>query len=166
MAHPNHQLNRNRTVKEPSRTALPPAAKGAKSVVDENETALQAACRETWKAYSDAYEQRYGAKPVRNASVNAKVKQFVHRIGHDESPAVARFYVERVNDAFVVRKMHEMGLLLAGAEGYRTQWVAGAAMTGTRAKQIDQTQANANVVGEVMAILRARRGTTGEASNA
>jgi hypothetical protein len=140
-----------------SRPAAPTAVKVKAELVDDAETALQAACRSTWAAYSAAYEVRYGAKPVRNQSVNAKVKQFVQRIGHDESPAVAEFYVARVNDAFVVRKVHDVGLLLSGAEGYRTQWAAGSAMTGTRAKQIDQTQSNADVATEAMAILRQRR---------
>lgn len=126
-------------------------------LVDEKETALQAACRATWAAYSDAYERRYGAKPVRNASVNGKIKQFVLRIGHEESPAVAEFYVDRVSDSFVVRKVHDVGLLLSGAEGYRTQWAAGVAMTGTRAKQIDQSQSNYDAADEAMAILRQRR---------
>lgn len=140
-----------------SRPAAPTAAKVVAELVDDTETALQAACRATWAAYSAAYEVRYGAKPVRNQSVNAKVKQFVQRIGHDESPAVAEFYVARVNDAFVVRKVHDVGLLLSGAEGYRTQWAAGSAMTGARAKQIDQTQSNADVATEALAILRQRR---------
>lgn len=140
-----------------SRPASPPAVKVKAELVDEKETALQAACRATWKAYSDAYERRYGTKPVRNASVNAKVKLFVQRIGHAESPAVAEFYVDRVSDAFVVRKVHEVGLLLNGAEGYRTQWAAGRAITSTQAQQIDQTQSNADAADEAVAILMARR---------
>lgn len=157
-AHPNHQLNRHRTVSEPSRPASPPAAKFKAEPVDEKETALQAACKHTWAAYSSAYERRYGAKPVRNASVNAKIKQFVLRIGHDESPAVAEFYVDRVSDSFVVRKVHDVGLLLSGAEGYRTQWAAGAAMTATRAAQADKSQANYDAAAEAMALIRAKRG--------
>ncbi len=156
-AHPNHQLNRNRTVTEPLQPTSPTAVKVAAEPVDEKETALQAACRATWAAYSEAYERRYRAKPVRNQSVNAKVKQFVLRIGHEESPAVAEFYVDKVSDSFVVRKVHDVGLLLSGAEGYRTQWAAGAAMTGTRAKQIDQSQSNYDAAGEAMAILRSKR---------
>ncbi len=157
MAHPNHQLNHQGTVIEPSGPASPPAVKVKAEQVDDKETALQSACRATWSAYSEGYERRYGAKPVRNASVNAKIKQFVQRIGHDESPAVAAFYVDKVSDAFVVRKVHEVGLLLSGAEGYRTQWAAGTAMTSTKAKQIDQTQSNADAADEAVAILRARR---------
>ncbi|MDH4417680.1 MAG: helix-turn-helix domain-containing protein [Acidovorax sp.] len=146
------------TVTEPLQPASPPAVKVKAEQVDEKETALQAACRATWAAYSDAYERRYGAKPVRNASVNAKVKQFVLRIGHDESPAVAEFYVDRVSDSFVVRKVHDVGLLLSGAEGYRTQWTAGSAMTATRAAQADKSQANYDAAAEAMALIRAKRG--------
>lgn len=151
MLHPNHQLNRNRTVNEPFRPAAPPAD-------DDAQTALKMACRETWEAYALAYEARYGIAPVRNQSVNAKVKQFVQRIGYDEAPGVARFYVERVNERFVVGKCHEVGLLLAGAEGYRTQWATGQAMTATRAQQADKSQANFDAADEAMALIRAKRG--------
>ena len=149
MAHPNHQVNHHSTVNEP----LHPAAPSAPST----ETALQAACRETWRAYVDAYTLRYGAAPVRNAQVNTKVKQFVQLIGFDESPAVARFYVERVNEAFVVRQVHDLGLLVKGSAGYRTQWATNTTMTNTRARQADQSQANCDVADEAMAILRAQR---------
>lgn len=149
------------TTKTTSPAAAPPAKpvkpSGKDKAKADTETELQAACRATWAAYSTAYEQRYGAKPVRNASVSAKVKQFVQRIGNAESPAVAQFYVERVTDSFVVRKVHDVGLLLSGAEGYRTQWVAGVAMTGTRAQQMDQSQSNFDAAQEAMAILRQRR---------
>lgn len=157
MAHPNHQLNHHRTTIEPVPPAAPPVPKLKAEQVDEKETELQSACRATWKAYSEAYECRYGAKPVRNVQVNAKIKQFVQRIGYDESPDVAAFYVDRVSEAFVVRKMHDVGLLLASAEGYRTQWATGVAMTGTRARQTDQTQANGDVAEEAFAIVMKRR---------
>lgn len=149
MAHPNHQVNHHSTVNEP----LHPAAPSAPSA----ETALQAACRETWRAYVEAYTTRYGTAPVRNAQVNAKVKQFVQLIGFDESPAVARFYVERVNEAFVTRQMHDVGLLVKGASAYRTQWATNTTMTGTRARQMDQSQANYDAADEAVQILRNRQ---------
>ncbi len=150
MAHPNHQLNRHRTVNEPLPAAAPPAkpAKAAKTGgTEEAETALQAACRATWAAYSDAYEARYGSRPVRNAQVNAKVKQFVQRIGHDEAPKVARFYVERIDDLFVTRECHPVGTLLQKAEGYRTQWAAGpiAHVSPARATAANAGSFNPNV---------------------
>lgn len=119
--------------------------------------ALQAACRTTWQSYSDAHQRRYGTKPVRNAKVNANVRQLVQRLGEQEAPAVAAFFVDCVNDAFVVRACHGIGLLLAQAEGYRTQWASGRAMTATRARQIDQTQSNADAASEAIAMLRAKR---------
>ena len=139
--------------------AVPAApAKLKDAPVDQStETALQAACRETWRAYVDAYTLRYGAAPVRNAQVNAKVKQFVQLIGYDESPAVARFFVERVNEAFVTRQMHDVGLLVKGASAYRTQWATNTTMTGTRARQMDQSQANYDAADEAVQILRNRQ---------
>lgn len=143
-------------VAEPAaeKPAKPPRRKTAASGDD---TELQAACRATWSAYAQAYAAQYGAAPVRNAKVNSAVKAFVLRIGHDESPAVAEFFVQRVSEALVVRGMHDFGLLLARAETFRTQWATGQSMTNTRARQIDQSQSNFDAAGEAMAILRQRR---------
>ena len=157
MAHPNHQLNHQGTAIEPLQPAAPTATKVKAEPVGEEETALQAACRQTWAAYSSAYELRYRAKPVRNQQVNAKVKQFVQRIGYEEAPQVATFFVERVSERFVVSKCHDVGLLLAGAEAYRTQWATGQAMTATRAQQADKSQANYDAADEAMALIRAKR---------
>lgn len=145
------------TVIEPLQPAAPTATKVKAEPVGEEETALQAACRHTWAAYSGAYEIRYRAKPVRNQQVNAKVKQFVQRIGYEEAPQVATFFVERVSERFVVSKCHDVGLLLAGAEAYRTQWATGQAMTATRAQQADKSQANYDAADEAMALIRAKR---------
>lgn len=162
MAHPNHQLNRHRTVNEPLRPALPAAAGEGGAPAADGETELQAACRTTWAAYCAAYEARYGAKPVRNAQINTKVKQFVQRIGYDEAPGVAAWFVEFVNDSYVVRNCHAVGVLLTGAEAYRTQWATGTAMTNTKARQMDQTQTNASAADEAMDILRSRRAGKGD----
>lgn len=112
---------------EPLQPALPTAAAtvAVVKVVNDKETELQAACRSTWSAYADAYAARYGAAPVRNASVNAKVKQFVQRLPYEEAPGVAVFFVTSINDAFVVRTCHAFGALLQNAEAYRTQWATG-----------------------------------------
>lgn len=120
------------------------------------ETDLQTSCRETWKSYSDAYFIRYETEPVRNATVNTQVKAFVKRIGVDESPHVAAFFVQS-NAAFYVQRGHTFGNLLADAEKLRTEWATGRTMTGTRARQIDQSQANFSVVDEAMKILEAQK---------
>ncbi len=119
---------------------------------ENSETALQTACKETWKFYSDSYFNRYSIEPKRNPKVNSIVKQFVQRIGHEESPHVAAFYVSH-NEQFYVKKTHPVELMLKDAEGLHTQWATGKTMTGTRARQIDQSQANYSVVDEAMKIL-------------
>jgi hypothetical protein len=137
---------------KPARTRKPKA-----DAVPADETELQVACRATWSAYSTAYDTRYGALPVRNAKVNAAVKGIVQRLGAEEAPAVAAFFVGNVNDAFVVRACHDIGLLLKSAEAYRTQWATGTAVTQTRARQADQSAANYDAAAEALALVRARR---------
>ena len=112
------------------------------------------ACRETWHAYSLAYSKRYGADPVRNATVSSQIKQFVQRIGADESPAVAAFYVDH-NAQFYVKKMHSVGVLLTDAEKIRTEWATGRKMTNLEAKnaeQVDAVQAQVERVGRMLGV--------------
>lgn len=118
------------------------------------DTEIQIACKATWQSYCDAYINRYGTEPVRNATVNAQVKNFVKRLGVEESPHVAAFFVQS-NSAFYVQRMHSFGNLLTDAEKVRTEWATGSSMTTTRARQIDQTQANFSVVSEAMKLLGA-----------
>lgn len=127
---------------------------------DETETVFQAKCRAVWKAYAEAYFIRYQTNPVRNAKINAQVKQLVQRLG-EEAAAVAEFYVQSINEAFVVRKCHELGALVAGAETYRTQWATGRAMTAGQARQIDSTQTNANAADEAIRMLREKNARGG-----
>jgi len=105
---------------------------------------------ETWQAYSNAYELRYKAKPVRNATVNGQISSFIKRIGFDEAPMVAEFYVYH-NNSFYVQKMHTVGMLLADAEKLRTEWVTKSTMTNTQARQADKTQARGNVFNKLIA---------------
>ena len=118
----------------------------------------QQGCKDAWAAYSQAYKNRYAVAPVRNAAVNAKVKQFVKRIGKDEAPGVCRFYIEAVNDAFIVKQMHDFGLLLKGCEGYRTQWITGKAVTGESAKRVEKTQDFSDKMDEISAMIDQQQG--------
>lgn len=116
------------------------------------ETELQSACRETWKLYSEAYLCRYGANPLRNTQVNSKIKQFVQRVGGEESPFVATFYVSH-NSSYYVRQMHAVGPMLADAEKLRTEWVTGRRMTHNEAKsaeQIDSVKEQISRVGKLL----------------
>ena len=144
-----------------TKTTLPAAAQPVPKIsaepVSETESALQLACRATWQAYRAAYVERYKTAPIRNAPTSSKIKAFVQRIGHEESPLVAAFYVEKVNEQFVLRKTHDVGTLLANAEGYRTQWATNSAITDSRAKQMDKTQTNLDTASAAAEIVLARR---------
>lgn len=126
---------------------LKPQPPNTKKSTEEKEPSL---IKETWEAYSFAYERRHKAKPVRNATVNGQLAQFVKRIGVAESPSVAEFYVYH-NNQFYVQKMHSVGLLLADAEKLRTEWITNTRMTTTQARQADQTQAIGNVFTKLIA---------------
>jgi len=148
--------NRHITLSEPSGEPSSPAGLPAAPPVADSETELQAACRATWAAYAVAYRSRHGATPVRNAKVNAHVKQIVQRLGYAEAPLVAAWFL-RVNERLVVQGMHDLGLLLARCEAYRTQWATNRQVTETSARHTDQTQSNVTAADEAKALLRNRR---------
>ena len=100
--------------------------------------------RETWAAYKAAYLQRHGADPVSNAKVNSQIKQFVERIGQDESPGVAAFFVGSNRGLYVSAK-HPVNLLLRDAESLRTEWATNRHGTETEGRQADKTAAIGNV---------------------
>ncbi len=111
----------------------------------------------TWGAYSAAYRKRYGIDPLRNATVNGQLSQFVSRVGIEAAPQVAAFYVQH-NDRFYVQKQHPVGLMLQNAEGLHTQWASGKSVTTTGARQIESRQAALDSHNEALAILEARKG--------
>lgn len=115
-------------IPESSEQPLPEAAPPVADNPEKSETELQAVCRQTWDAYSEAYERKYSTKPVRNAKVSSQVKQFVQRIGYDESLSVAEWFVSHPGD-FYVKDLHGFGLLLKDAEKLRTQWATGRVST-------------------------------------
>lgn len=104
-------------------------------------TPEQTACRAVWGAYSAAYKSRYGVEPIRNATINAQVKQLVRRLGHDDAPSVAAFYVGH-NGRYYVEKLHPIGACLTDAEKLRTEWATGRRMSGGKAREIERIQDN------------------------
>lgn len=114
-----------------------------------------------WEAYRDEYQNRYGAEPVRNASVNSKLLQFAKRLVAEEAPEVARFYV-RHPDAFYVKQLHPVGLLLKDAEALRTQWARGRAVTGTDARMVERRVSNAGNIEAAFAEVARRKQETHE----
>ncbi len=151
--------NRHITLNEPSGEPSFPAGLPAAPLAVDSETELQAACRATWTAYATAYRERHSVAPVRNAKVNANVRQIVQRLGHSEAPLVAAWFLT-VNERYVVQNMHDLGSLLAKCEAYRTQWATGRQMTQASAQQQDQTQSNANAADEAKALLRKIKGAS------
>lgn len=100
--------------------------------------------REIWQAYSDAYERRYKVKPVRNATVNAKISQLRARLGA-EAVGVVTFYLSSSN-AFYARSLHAIGLCLKDAESLRTQWVKGRAVTEADVRNLEKSNRMQNTI--------------------
>ena len=99
---------------------------------------------DVWNAYAEAYRTRYGVAPVRNQSANAMLCRVVDKLGQEEAPQVASFYLTHPG-RFYVEKMHPINLLLNDAEKLRTEWATGQRMTATKAQQADGTAERANV---------------------
>lgn len=98
-----------------------------------------------WANYAFAFRKRYGTWPVWNQRTAAQISQLVDRLGHDEAPRVAAYYLS-VNDARLINEQHSVGLLLARAESLRTQWITGRQTNMETARQIEKTQANVNAM--------------------
>ena len=96
----------------------------------------------TWKAYALAYESRYGAEPIRNASVNGQLSKFIDRVGREEAPNIAAYYVSS-NNQWYVQTGHAVSYLLKDAEKLRTEWVTNTQMTGHGAREVDRQAKNA-----------------------
>lgn len=75
-----------------------------------------------WDAYSKAYAGRYGVAPLRNASVNGKLAQFIAKLPAAEAPEVARYFISHEGNLYVAA-MHPVDLLLRDAEKLRTEWL-------------------------------------------
>lgn len=103
-----------------------------------------------WESYRAAYSARYGVDPVRNRMVNGQLAKVVEKLGVDEAPSVAAFYVG-LQHRFYVDAGHSTGLLLRDAEKLRTQWATGRAVTATQAIQADRTQTNYDAFAPLLA---------------
>lgn len=108
----------------------------------------------TWDAYASAYERRYHVTPVRHAGINSMLGKLVDKLGAEESPLVAAFYLTH-NAAFYVQKMHPVNLLLADAEKLRTEWATNTKITSSAVKNAEFKD---NVVEQVKRIEALRKG--------
>lgn len=137
--------------------ALP--AKQPRGDAAQLEEQRQEQAKAVWQAYGDAYENRYGTRPLRNGKVNACVRNFLNRVPAEEAPHIAANYL-RNNSAFYVSKGHDFSYLLADAEKLRTEWATGNMVTATQARQADRTAATGNTFGKLINEA-ARNGTQG-----
>ena len=116
---------------------------------------MQACCRLTWKHFTDAYFKRYNIEPVRNAKVNGQIKLFVDRIGFQDAPHVAEFFVNH-NEKYYVQRSHPIDSMLKDCEGLRTQWATNRPMTSTKAHQLDKTASNFDSIEQAKLMMRNR----------
>lgn len=98
---------------------------------DAAEGAGPSAASRCWLRYASAFKLRHGAFPPRNAKANGILAQLVGRLGAEEAPEVAEFYVKH-DDPFYVKATHPVTLLLRDAEKLRTQWATGGRPTGLK----------------------------------
>jgi len=94
-----------------------------------------------WEAYARAFHRRYGTEPVRNGKVSGQLAQFLERVAHADAPFIAVFYVANP-DAFYVKQMHPIGLLLRDAEKLAAEWRRGEHVNAETARRTEQAAAN------------------------
>jgi len=123
---------------------------------EQNTTASQpiekSANASTWEAYRGAYSMRYAVDPVRNAAVNSQIANLVKRLGAEEAPFVAAFYVT-INSGFYVRAAHPVNLLLRDAEKIRMEWATNRVITDGQARSLDRRQSTLQAIHEAQTIL-------------
>jgi uncharacterized protein YdaU (DUF1376 family) len=106
----------------PGKPATPPASEQSAPVLGITEkTALQAACKVTWAAYSEQYQKRYGVAPVRDVKANTSIKGFVQAVGMQDAPAIAVHYVT-LHERYYVEQCHPAMLLQKDVQKLRTLW--------------------------------------------
>ena len=95
----------------------------------------------TWAAFTEAYLARYHTPPLRDATTNSQMARFVRRVGVEDAPAIAAFYVQH-SKGYYVGRQHSVGILVSDAEALRTQWLSGRRVTDTQARQADRSASN------------------------
>ncbi len=130
----------------------PPAEDAAapKKPAKERKAKEPAPTAEAWEAYSSAYRHRYDTDPVRNATVNSQLAQVVARLGAEEAPQVAAWFVGHQN-RYYIGAGHSVAVLLKDCEKLRTEWATGRRSTATQALLADKTQANFNAFAPLLA---------------
>lgn len=105
-----------------------------------------------WEAYATSYRLRYGVLPVRHAGVNMMLCKVLDKLGAEEAPLVAAFYLTH-NKAFYVQARHPTTLLLRDAEGLRTEWATGVKATTLEAREAERGDAAREQIKRVEAMI-------------
>ncbi len=111
--------------------------------------------RPLWKKYEEAYEGRYGTRPLWNPKNGGILKNVLKRIPADEAPDVLAFYLGH-NNAYYVREAHSLDAFVKDCEKLRMEWVTGRKITQTEARQVDRRQANLGVFEKLIAEAEAK----------
>jgi hypothetical protein len=106
-------------------------------------------------SYAVAYQARYKAPPVSNVKVRSQFAQLIDRIGAEEAPHVAAWFVSH-NNSYYVGRGHSIDCLLKDAEKLRTEWATGRQLTQTQATQADKTQTNFSAFAPLFAEAQAK----------
>lgn len=104
---------------------------------------------EIWRRYSAAYERRYHAEPIRNAKVSGQLANIIDRLGAEEAPHVADWFLAH-NERWYVQKGHSVECLQKDCEKLRTEWATGQRITSTQAAQMDRTQTMGDIVRKII----------------
>lgn len=104
----------------------------------------------TWRAYREAYAKRHGEPPKWNAAMGGMFRQLVARLGAEDAPKVAAYFVT-VNEPRTVSARHPVGWLLKNAEGYHTDWATGSRITSQQAQQAERRDANVAAMQDYLA---------------
>lgn len=140
------QLADTQTAPQENPVAVHKTAPKAKA----NKSEQQQANADTWQAYANAYFNRYGIEPLRNAKTNSQIASFVTAVGTDLAPVLARYYVN-LNNPFYLQKTHAVGLLLSDAEPIRTQYLTGRQITRKDIQRVEAAQVAQNLMQDVTA---------------
>ncbi len=90
---------------------------------------------ETRRTYSDAFIARWRIAPKWNVTVGGQLAHFIRRVGKNDAPLVAEFYLQH-NDRYYVKNMHPVGFLLKDAEKLYAEWKSGRMITHLQATTV------------------------------
>lgn len=91
-----------------------------------------------WLIYCEEYLKRWKVSPTKNGKVGKQVKDFIERVGARDAPEILKFYLKH-NDSQYLKALHSIGFALMHAEGLRTQWLRGRAITSTDIRAFEQS---------------------------